>query len=318
MDQKLHLDIRIIKFQDYISRKPDRPFGYYGLGVQHMLSGNNNLAEKMFLQALKKDPSYIPAKLGRLEVLLNENKLVAAARYYNKNSDFFLRKKLYMKRINNMTSRLYLSRNFWAALGKLRSLFLFDEKIGTLQKMFSNNQSNPVVNILLSMYFLKKHKSEKRAFTLYNLCVGMDGIIDKLRWDLVEILSKNQPEVLQDEKIAGLFQSISESSSRMDYVDFLLSCFMAQQDKEKVSNAFSELQNRHIIPSNKTMWEYINFCHSQNIWNATVALYCQKLIENGWINSFLSSVAIQLKKEGIVDAKNRMFKFLSLYGYYKA
>ena len=55
MDQNTLLDIRIIKFQDYIRRKPNSPFGYYGLGVQY-ISNKHQLADKMFTQSLKIDP----------------------------------------------------------------------------------------------------------------------------------------------------------------------------------------------------------------------------------------------------------------------
>lgn len=318
MDQKLRLDIRMIKFQDFILRKPDKPFGYYGLGVQYMLAGMHNQADKMFTQALKKDPGYVPALIGKLELLLKENKYITAVRYFGRNSNLLLGKKIFKKRIHNITSNLYLSRSFSAHLGKLRSLLAFDEKIGALQKMYDKNKENPMVNILLAMYFLKKGRNDEKAFTIYNLCVCMDGIVDNLRWDLAQVLSTKQPAILRDPKIAGLFQSIPESAYKTDYVNFLLSCFMAQQDMDKVAGAFSELNKKQLIPSKKTMWEYLLFCSKNDIWNSTVALYCQKLIESGWINSFLSSTAIQLKNKRLVDSNNGIFKILSLYGYYEA
>ncbi|HEY8423065.1 MAG TPA: hypothetical protein VIL05_15195 [Thermoclostridium sp.] len=318
MDQKLRLDIRIIKFQDFIRRKPDRPFGYYGLGVQYMLADMPNLADKMFSQALKKSPAYVPAMIGKLEVFLRENKYIAAARYYDKNRSVFVRKKIYIKRINNIVSNIYLSRGFSDYLGKLRSFLAFDEKIGALQKLFGSSKENPVVNILLAMYYLKKGKNDDRACPVYNLCVNMKGITDRLRWDLAQALSTKQPAILRDVKIAGLFQSIPENAYKTDYVNFLLSSFMAQQDMEKVMNAFSELNKKQFIPSKKAMWEYLLFCKRNDIWNSTVALYCQKLIESGWINSILASTAIQLKNKGIVNANNGMFKILSLYSYYEA
>ena len=66
-DRKLQLDIRIVKFQDLVGRKPDKPFGYYGLGVQYMLSGKPNMADKLFTQALNIKPGYMPAILESLK-----------------------------------------------------------------------------------------------------------------------------------------------------------------------------------------------------------------------------------------------------------
>ena len=176
--------------------------------------------------------------------------------------------------------------------------------------------TNPVVNIFF--HTDEKEKHDERAFTLYNLCIYMDGIIDRLRWDLVRAVSKKQPAVLRDVKIADLFQSIPDNAYRTDYVNFLLTCFMAQQDTEKVMNSFSNLNERQLVPSKKAMWEYINFCNNRNVWNSTVASYCQKLIESGWVNSYLSQTAVQLKDKGIIDPGNRIFRILSLYGYYDA
>jgi len=318
MDQKLRLDIRIIKFQDYIRRKPDRPFGYCGLGIQYLLSDMPGMADKMFTQALKKNPDYVPAKLGKLEALLYENKFVAAARYYRKNSETFLKKKIYIKYIHKMVSNVYSLRSFSVYLGKLRNLFVFDEKIGSLHKMFGKNNQDPVVSILLAMYYLKKNRNDDRSLMLYNMCVGMEGITDRLRWDLLQAISKKQPAILKDTKIAGLFGSIPEYAYGTGYADLILSCFMAQQDTEKIAEAFSEPGKRQIMPGKRIMWEYINYCSRNNVWNSTVASYCQHLLENGWINSFLSQTAIQLKNKGIVGADSKMFKILSLYGYYDA
>lgn len=75
MDQKLLLDIRILKFQDYIRRKPERPFGYYGLGVQYLLSGTPRLADKMFMQALKKTLPTLPQSWANLRYCLLKTNL---------------------------------------------------------------------------------------------------------------------------------------------------------------------------------------------------------------------------------------------------
>src|SRR5690554_3684584 len=127
LDKKLRLDIRLVKFQDLIRRKPDKPFGYYGLGVQYMLSGKPNMADRMFLHALKIKPGYMPAILGRLEFLISEKKFVSAARFYQKNRELFLRKKIFEARANRITGRLYHGKVFHLYLNTMRSLFVFHE-----------------------------------------------------------------------------------------------------------------------------------------------------------------------------------------------
>ncbi|NLC19686.1 MAG: hypothetical protein GX757_10825, partial [Clostridiales bacterium] len=266
-EQKLRLDIRIIKFQDYIRRKPDRPFGYYGIGVLYMLSGKPSVADKMFTHALKINPDYTPAKLGKLEYFLSERKYISAARYYKKNADSFSNKRIYIVRIERITSQLYLTRGFYRYAKRFIRLVSFSEKLGFLQRMFSSGSDNPVASLLLAMFYLKHGNKDNRAQVLYNLCVGMEGINDRLRWDLVKAISEQQPAILKDAKIGGLFKNIPDSAIGNEYTDFLASLFIAQQNQEKVLKAFSVFHKRHALPDKKVLWKYLHFCYKRDLSN---------------------------------------------------
>lgn len=311
----MRLDIRLLKFQDYIRKKPNSPFGYYGMGVQYMLAGKPALAEKMFARALKTDADYVPAKLGKLEFLLSDGKFLAACRYYRKNSIGFSAKKIYLKRIQRFTSRLYRTRDFYRHSRSLGSLLLFADGYGLLQKMFDNEPDNPVVNLLLAMFYLKNHSSDERARVVYNLCVRMEGITDKLRWDLVQILSKEQPAILQDPAVAGLFSAIPEGAVGSKYAGFLLSTFIGQQDQNKILKAFSDLQKSHSYPDSKTLWKYLYFCRNHNLWNPSLTVCCQKLAGSGWIDGFLAGIVKELKNRGMAENTREIDRLLSLYGY---
>jgi tetratricopeptide (TPR) repeat protein len=314
-DQKMRLDIRLVKFQDYIRKKPNSPFGYYGMGVQYMLSGKPALAERMFARALKIDADYVPAKLGRLEYLLCDGKFLAACRYYHKNSGCFSAKRIYLNRIQRVASRLYRTRSFYRQSRRLGSMLLFANGYGLLQRMFDNEPDNPVVNLLLAMFFLKAHSQDERARVVYNLCVRMEGIADKLRWDLLQALTKEQPGLLQDPGIAGLFSAIPESAVGSKYASFLLSTFIRQQDQDKALKAFSDLQKSHSYPDGKTLWKYLHFCRSNNLWSPSLTVCCQKLAGSGWIDSFLAGMVKELKNRGMAENTRELDKLLSLYGY---
>jgi len=315
LDKGLQLDIRIVKFQDLIGRKPDKPFGYYGLGVQYMLSGKTNMADRMFTQALDIKPGYMPAILGKLEILLMEKKLVSAARFYQKHSDLFGRKKIYTTRAQRITGSLYLGKFFYHYLKTIRSVFVFNETIGILQRMFIADRSNPVVNLLLAMFFMKEGRENERASVLYNLCVNMEGIPDKLRWDLVKILAKDKPDILGDEKIAALFSTIPESALGNPYANFILKQFILLGDTDRINRAFTEFNKKHSFPDSKTMWQYIDFCRKNDIWNSAVFACCQKLIDIGWIDKIVAEAIIGLKNKKIGEHTRNMEKILSLYGY---
>lgn len=314
-DQKMRLELRAIKFQDYIRRKPNNPFGYYGLGVQYMLSGKPALAERMFARALKIDPNYVPAKLGKLEYLLFDGKYLTACRYYRKNSDCFSNKKIYLYRIQRIVSRLYRTRGFYRQTRSLSSLFVFSNGYGLLQKMFDNQPENPVVNILLAMFFLKIRSEDERACVVFNLCVRMEGIVDKLRWDLVQVLSKEQPEITQDSGIAGMFSALPEGAVSSKYASFLLSTFIGQQDQNKILKAFSDLQKSHAWPDGKTLWKYLYFCRSGNLYSPSLLACCQRLVSSGWIDGFLATLVKELKSRGMAENTRELDKLLGLYGY---
>lgn len=313
--QKFRLDIRMVKFQDYIRRRPAKPFGYYGLGVQYLLAGKPSSADRMFMHALRLDPGYVPAKLGKLEVLLSGRKFLSAARYYHKNEESFIRKKIYITRVQRITGKLYQMRGFYRHAKKIGTFFMFRKRSSMLQRMFNTGTDNPVVNILLAMFLLKDGSNDERTKVIYNTCIVMQGIPDKLRWDLVQALMKEKPTILADENIAGLFTTIPDTACGKDYASFLLGSFIRQQDHEKVLNGFLELKKRHTPPNRKTMWQYLYFCLDKGIWNNTLLYCCQKLISSGWVDSMLASTVKELKQRGLAENTHEMDKILSLYGY---
>lgn len=314
-EQELRLDIHIIKFQDYIRRKPNRPFGYYGLGVQYMLSGKPIMADRMFMHALKLNPDYVPARLGKLDFLLFEKKFVAAARYYNKYKDLFCRKKINRNRINRMTSRLYSSKSLSKRSKSLYSQLVLRQNFLVLNRMHSKNSDNPVSGILLSILQLKDGRGDEKAVTLYRYCVELPEISDKLRWDLLKVLSKKTPEILFDEKIACLFSDIPENAYGTDYANFLLKNFIYSHDEKKVIKAFSSFQKKLVVPSKESLWHYLSFCNERNIWHPSLSYCCQKLISVGWVDRLVVSTIKELNRRGLWENSHDMDKFLSLFEY---
>lgn len=314
-DQKMRLELRQIKFTDYIRRKPDSPFGYYGLGVQYMQLGKPAQADRMFERALKIDGNYLPAMLGKLEFLLTGGRFLAACRYYRKNRQSFSGKKVYLKRVQGLTSQLYRTRSFFRHTRSLRSMVAFSKSHGPLQRMFDNEPDNPVVNLLLAMFFLKNRQEDERARVIYNLCVRMEGIGDKLRWDLLQSLSAENPAILQDDEIAGMFNNIPEGAYGKQYASFLLSRFMQQQDKNKVLKAFSDLHKHHFLPDRKTLWLYLRFCRERNLWNPSMLACCQKLMASGWVDGFVAKMVEELKNRGMAENTRELDRLLNLYGY---
>lgn len=314
-DQDLTLDIHIIKFQDYIRRKPNRPFGYYGLGMQYMLSGKTVKAGKMFMHALMLDPRYVPALLGKLQFLLAEKRFAAAARFYEKNRELFCRKRIIIRRINRMTSRIYMSKSLHMRGKNLFSQLVLKENLVFLNIMQGKFNDNPVANIMLSIFRLKSGRTEEKDLKLFMYCLELEDIADKLRWDLLQTLSKKDPKLLYSYKIADLFSSIPENAYGTDYADFLLTNFIYSGDAKRAIDSFSGFQARLITPGNRTLWRYLFFCRERNIWDPSLSYCCRKLMDAGWVDHIVAGTIKELHKRGMWDNLKELEKFLSLYGY---
>ncbi|NLY17400.1 MAG: hypothetical protein GX045_00190 [Clostridiaceae bacterium] len=315
LDQKLLIDIHIIKFQDYVRRKPNRPFGYYGLGVQYKLAGKPAMADKLFTDALKHDPHYIPALLGKLEILLDEKRYAAAARFYDKNRALFCRKKIYIKRINRMTSSLYMSKSTSMRGKNLFSRLVLKENQIFLTRIQTKSKNNPVSNILLSIFRLKSGRKDEKTLNLFRFCLELDEINDKLRWDLLKVLSEKEPKLLFTGKIAGLFSSIPENAFGTDYADFLMINFINSGNVKKVMGAFSGYLAKHMAPGKKVLWRYLYFLRERNIWDPSLSYCCQKLIDSGWGDHLVAGTIKELYKRGMWDNLKEMENYLSLYEY---
>ena len=111
---EIPFEIRLLKFQDYIRRKPNSPFGYYGLRVQYMLSKACFSRENVF-SCTKDRPSLYPSQTGQTwNPSTHEN--IWLQPDITKNADCFM-KNIYTLRIGRATSQLYCSRSFsgiWA------------------------------------------------------------------------------------------------------------------------------------------------------------------------------------------------------------
>jgi hypothetical protein len=132
---------------------------------------------------------------------------------------------------------------------------------------------------------------------------------------MLQTLSKDQPAVLQDPDIAGMFSSIPEGAVSSKYASFLLARFMQQKDPGKALKAFSELQKNHSYPDAKTLWKYLHFCRKGNFWSPSLTGCCQRLIGSGWVDGFLASMVRELRNRGMAENTRELDRFLSLYGY---
>ena len=62
-----NVEIRIIKFNNYISKHPDKAFGYYGSGEIQYSQENYEAAIKHYKQALDKDNNHIRSIAGLIK-----------------------------------------------------------------------------------------------------------------------------------------------------------------------------------------------------------------------------------------------------------
>jgi len=112
-----------------------------------------------------------------------------------------------------------------------------------------------------------------------------------------------------------MFLSIPESAYGREYVNFLVTRFISQRDREKTVKALSDLIKKHALPDKKTLWRYLMFCQEESIWNSTLIPCCQKLIAGGWVDRLVASVVKELVQKGLMENTREINDILRLYGY---
>lgn len=310
------IEIRKIKYNDYIDKHPDKPYGYYALGELELMSSSYDTAMNYFTKALHLDPHYERANIGYILCLLQEDKVIQAIRHFNKNGDNIKKKRILMQDlVHGICSYQPLTDPDVNIQVECKTVDL----TGKLNRIIWNYKRNPniVAGVMIALHFMnnpsKRHDSMKT--TLYSDLVIQPGIVESLRWHMVRTLSAHQPEVYYNRLIASMFRYIPINSMTPEYANTIFSVALTRQNNEQIRRIRQSADNAMIPITQDNMWHYVYLAHQNGHYDKSVMNDCITLIRSGWIDSAVTgalSNMMALKMEGYT---RQDLKKVQLFGF---
>jgi len=205
MDESV-LEIRKIKYNAYIDKYPNKPYGYYALGELELMSHSHNIAMTYFTKALSLDEEYMRAKIGYILCLLHDEKYIQAIKFFSKKCPHILEKNIILgDLIHGITSQNAVTNPQKYQVTDCRFVNL-KQKYRRISRMFKKNE-NVVAGMLLALHFYnnKSNQFEKTESDIVEKIVYLPGINETLRWHIIKNLSSSDESILDQDSLAAQF-----------------------------------------------------------------------------------------------------------------
>lgn len=308
-------DIRIIKYEDYIKKKPDKAYGYYALGELYLRTNRYLSAISYLKTALSKKPDYAFAIVSLIDAYFSAHNYYKAVCLYLDNRTVIDKKNIFKVDLNRRLSNLFLKKVFPPKNPGIIEGWSYKASIKKLTVLFNKNQDTQITHLILSMHYLNSGVRNDHSLVLYNLSAGLPGLNDNLRWDLVRNISKDNSNILKDKKVASYFDSIPDEGCSDEYANILLSAFLDTKNDSKISKAISYMISKNIVISKNNLFRYINYCFANNIFNTTVYRCCVKLLKSGWVDNIIAQMVLRLRDYKVIKDISEVTPILNMYGY---
>lgn len=322
-DQRMRLDIRIVKYENYVKKNPHKAYGYYCLGKLHLISEQYKKAEDYFQKALAVNNRYMMAAIGLMEAYVYRAKYLKAVKLYEKYADWLSTKKIYERRICRALSRYYDTKRIKAQMHGLLSQLLLSYAVQKMQKYIHQYQSgeqqkfNLVAGLLLCIYYLSNDGQTvmtEEITNIFLLCVRLDGMEDRLRWKIIRELSVEYEEILESDDIAAMFDTIPDGCSGR-FVNKVFGAALKQRDIRRVRKMYNSNKNMDGWLSLPNLWTYVSLCKDSDVYDSTVYQCCSRLLKEGWVDKMVVDSIQRLKEAKVIEGVVAEESILELYGY---
>lgn len=310
------IDIRILKYEEYVKKHPKKAYGYYCLGRLYLMTGKYKQAEEYFNKSLAKDSDYVLAKVGLIEVNVFKKKFLKAVYLFTKYRRDIIDKYVYRVKLVRGVSSFYRESDIFRAQGGgLFSMLLLNYSIYYIKKLVDKESSNIVLKLILCMYYLKT--GEKSFFTiqLFKTCVYWDGLDDTLRWALIERLAELGDKLYYDVNIARKFSTIPDSKCSNEYVSMIFNTALKKGDKGKMVRVYETANKYNINISTKLLWQYIYWSNKNSFFDPSVYDCCKRLMKLGWMDKVIAHMLLKFKEKKAVRLGEETERALKVFGY---
>src|SRR5690554_6276228 len=217
------IDIRIVKYEQYVKENPNKAYGFYCLGRLYFSLGKYNTAENYFKKALSVDENYTRAIIALIELYVYRKKFIKAVYLFSKHRQDINKNYIFRVKLVRGVSSFYSKNDFFrtGSIGFLKRLFL-KNTMRYARELVPKESSNIVLKIILCMYYLKTEENNIFVMQMFKTCVYWDGLDDHLRWELLKALSDSGNNLVYDMNIAKKFTSIPHSNCSDEYAGIIL------------------------------------------------------------------------------------------------
>ncbi len=318
MTDSVRMDIRIIKYENYIKKHPQKAYGYYCLGKLNLLIDQYKKAEECFVQALSLESEHIYAVIGLIEVYIQRGKYYKAVKLYEKYEKQINKKKIYKRKLSRDISFYYEQHKINIKRRGLFSHFFIAYTSQRINTYYKKHKNNIVAVLLLSIIHLsenKKSSPDNVIEEIFNHCVRLDGIHDSMRWVLLKRISEGNNEIYQSDEIAALFSQIPSKDCDEKYLNKIFKVILKQRDIQKLNSIFKTYEDIHKKLSPSNLWTYVFLCQEMDFFDQTVYDCCSKLLAVGWIDKMVVDTIVKLKELKVILNTEKEDEIIKLYGY---
>lgn len=309
----MNADIKTVKLKNYMKKHPSRTaLAFYCLGRLNIAQKKYKEAEECFNQALSHKRDFMSAKIGIMETYLCRKKFIKSVNFYNNEC-----KKLHdLKSFRHKTVKA-VSLNFDEISNLIKGSKIFAKIIlkYTMQyihKLLDKDPDNPLINLLLAIYYLSENQDSRTARTVYGKCVNYDGLNDNLRWALVKAISFTKPSIYENADIAGKFTAIPDDGCPTEYINCIFVAALTNGSKASIKKVFRSVKDCRVLTC-PNLWKFVYWCTENNIYDHNVWCCCQLLIDSGWIDPLVRETVNRLKELGIAARTDENAGILDLY-----
>lgn len=310
------MDIRILKYEEYVKKHPQKAYGYYCLGRLHLMTGKYKLAEEYFNKSLAKDSDYVLAKVGLIEASVFKKKFLKAVYLFTKYRRDIIDKYIYRVKLVRGVSSFYRKDDIFRNQGGgLFSVLLLNYSIHYIKKLVDKEASNIVLKLILCMYYLKTGEKSFYTVQLFKTCVYWDGLDDTLRWTLIERLAELGDKLFYDVDIARKFSTIPDSKCSNEYVSMIFNTALRKNDKAKIVRVYEAANKYNKSISTGLLWRYICWSKDNSFFDPSVYDCCKKLMKLGWMDKVIAHMLLKFEEKKAVKLEDETEKALKLFGY---
>jgi len=315
---KNKIDIRILKYEEYVKKHPKKAYGYYCLGNLHMMIGRYKLAEDYFKKSLAVDGNYTLSIIGMIEAYVFRRKFMKAVYLFSKNRQKIIDKYIYRVKLVRGVSSFYSKTVLFRTETKgLFSVFFLKYSMYYIKKLVNSESNNIVLKLILCMYYLNSGEKSFYIVQLFKTCIYWDGLEDTFRWALIKQLSEMGEKLYYDINIARKFTTVPDANCSDEYVDMIFSSALDKGNSSWIAGIYDTAgkYNKNISP--RLMWRYVQWSRENSFYDPSVYDCCKKLMKMGWMDNVIANTMLKFKEKNAVKLGNEAERALRLFGYMK-